>query len=108
MATIQAQNELPFQEFKNVATPGEYDSFTVLNVLSQNSKSRRYIFDALNCGAKPTNFYGPRDLAIGAVLNVLGRCVKLVDCDGYTKEYYRSNYGLGGYTAQLTVPDLYS
>lgn len=78
-----------------MAAPGEYDSYTVLNVLGQSAKNRRFILDALNCGAKPTNFLTQRDLAIGAVISVLGRCVVLCDCDEFTKEYYRATFGLG-------------
>ncbi|KAL4715967.1 hypothetical protein ACJJTC_013267 [Scirpophaga incertulas] len=47
-------------------------------------------------GVKPAS-YGPADLSIGAVLNVFGRKVVLVDCDSYTKEYYRVTYGFDNF-----------
>lgn len=33
-------------------------------------------------------------MAIGACLNVYGRKVVLTDCDAFTKEYYRTKYGM--------------
>lgn len=93
------------KEFKSVPTPGEHDAFTVLNVLGQGSRNKRYIFDALNCGARPASFYSQRDLAIGAVINVMGRCVVLCDCDEYTKEHYRANFGLEDFTPKPYPPE---
>ena len=75
--------------------PGQYDTHTVLNVLSEDSMGTRIMFDPLNCGGKPPRFYSPTDLAIGAAVNVMGRKVVLCDCDKYTQEYYRTNYGIG-------------
>ena len=40
-------------------------------------------------------FYKDSDLTLGAVLNVWGRKMLIVDCDNFTKEYYRTKYGIG-------------
>ncbi|XP_045498047.1 EF-hand domain-containing family member C2-like [Colias croceus] len=47
--------------------------------------------------------YTPADLSIGAVINVFGRKVVLIDCDPFTKEYYRVTYGFDSFTP-LPVP----
>lgn len=66
----------------------------MLNVIGSQNNTR-FIDDALNCGATSTEYYSDRDLVIGGALNVFGRKVTLVDCDAFTKEYYRKKYGLG-------------
>lgn len=66
-----------------------------MNVLGAGLQSGRYVADPLNCGMQHTEYYKPKDLAIGASINVYGRKVVLTDCDPYTKEYYRAKYGLG-------------
>mmetsp|Transcript_107887 Transcript_107887/g.186034 ORF Transcript_107887/g.186034 Transcript_107887/m.186034 type:complete len:803 (-) Transcript_107887:1588-3996(-) len=38
-----------------------------------------------------TNFYGIEDLYIGAIVNVYGRLLRLVDCDPFTRRYYKDN-----------------
>ncbi|WAR28655.1 EFHC2-like protein [Mya arenaria] len=45
-------------------------------------------------GASPTEFYNDSDLTLGAVVNVWGRKYLLVDCDDFTKEYYKTKYGM--------------
>jgi len=40
-------------------------------------------------------FYRDSDLKIGAVINVWGRQIMLCDCDEFTKDYYRTKYGIG-------------
>lgn len=39
-------------------------------------------------------FLQDKDLRIGAIINFLGRRVTLTDCDEFTKQYYRENYGI--------------
>ena len=46
-------------------------------------------------GATSEEFYTDCDLTLGTVINVWGRNVVLCDCDHFTKEYYRSKYGIG-------------
>jgi len=55
------------------------------------------IFLYVQTGASPTEFYKDSDLTLGAVLNVWGRKYLLVDCDDFTKEYYKTKYGIGKY-----------
>lgn len=43
-------------------------------------------------------FYTDQDLAIGQYVNVYGRKVLLVDCDEFTKNYYRTKYGIQDFT----------
>lgn len=40
-------------------------------------------------------FYRDSDLKIGEVINVWGRKILLCDCDEFTKDYYRTKYGIG-------------
>lgn len=49
----------------------------------------------LQTGAVDEELYKDCDLIIGGVINVWGRRVLLYDCDNFTKEYYRSKYGVG-------------
>jgi hypothetical protein len=43
-------------------------------------------------------YISPEDLGIGAVVNILGRDLKLYDCDEFTKEFYRRNFGVEDFT----------
>ncbi len=42
-----------------------------------------------------SDYYHDSELVLGAVLNVWGRKLLICDCDQFTKEYYRSKYGIG-------------
>ena len=44
-----------------------------------------------------TDYYRDSDLTVGGVVNLWGRSLLLCDCDKFTKEYYRSKYGVGKY-----------
>lgn len=70
-----------------VFPPGVITSRTVLNVTLEN-----HILDSLKTGAVKQDFYTDADLQIDNVINVWGRAVKLVDCDEFTKDYYRTKY----------------
>uniref|UniRef100_A0A673CBG2 EF-hand domain (C-terminal) containing 2 n=1 Tax=Sphaeramia orbicularis TaxID=375764 RepID=A0A673CBG2_9TELE len=50
---------------------------------------------SINFPSVREDFYQDRDLTIGGELNVWGRKVIICDCDEFTKEYYRSKYGIG-------------
>ncbi|XP_053314609.1 EF-hand domain-containing protein 1 [Spea bombifrons] len=46
-----------------------------------------------------TEWYSPRDFAVGAHVSILGRTFFLYDCDGYTKEFYRQKLGVSDFKA---------
>lgn len=78
--------------------PGKVTDRTVLNVFGPTGHGGRYILDSLKTGASPTDFYKDSDLTLGAVVNVWGRKYLLVDADDFTKEYYRTKYGVEDFT----------
>lgn len=41
---------------------------------------------------------GPEDLAIGATVTIYGRPVFLYNCDAFTQEFYRRNFGVVDFT----------
>lgn len=49
-------------------------------------------------GERPEDYYTDQDLVIGGHVNVYGRPFIILDCDEFTKEYYRSKYGLSDFT----------
>ncbi|XP_066266669.1 EF-hand domain-containing family member C2-like [Branchiostoma lanceolatum] len=83
---------------KNAPTPlnqpGEKTDRTVLNVFGPTGHGGRYILDSLKTGAVHLDFYHDGDLTIGSVVNVWGRKIVICDCDEFTREYYRSKYGI--------------
>lgn len=52
----------------------------------------------IQTGAVHTEFYKDSDLTVGAVVNVWGRKFLVCDCDDFTKEYFRTKYGMGELT----------
>ncbi|XP_076857478.1 EF-hand domain-containing family member C2 [Brachyhypopomus gauderio] len=78
--------------------PGEITNHTVLNVFGPTGQGGRYILDSLKTGAVQEDVYKDCDLTIGGVINVWGRKVMICDCDNFTKEYYRSKYGIEDFT----------
>ncbi|MEE6469577.1 hypothetical protein FKM82_008680 [Ascaphus truei] len=75
--------------------PGEITARTVLNVFGPMGHGGRYILDNLKTGAVHQEFYKDCDLTIGAIINVWGRKIILCDCDEFTKNYFRTKYGIG-------------
>ena len=75
--------------------PGEKTDRTVLNVFGPMGHGGRYILDSLKTGAVYEDFYTSADLVLGAVVNVWGRKLVICDCDDFTKEYYRTKFGIG-------------
>ena len=45
-------------------------------------------------GAVHTDYYNDSDLTLGSVINVWGRKFLICDCDDFTKEFYKSKYGV--------------
>jgi len=74
--------------------PGEATDRTVLNVFGPMGAGGRYILDSLKTGAVHCEYYTDSDLTLGTVLNVWGRKFTICECDDFTKEYYRTKYGI--------------
>lgn len=87
------RQQLP-KEPTSLRQPGEITGRTVLNVFGPMGHGGRWILDSLKTGAVHTDYYHDSDLTIGTVLNVWGRKFRICDCDEFTKEYYKSKYGL--------------
>lgn len=82
------------KEPTSLRQPGEITGRTVLNVFGPMGHGGRWILDSLKTGAVYTDYYQDNDLTIGSVINVWGRKFRICDCDEFTKEYYKSKYGL--------------
>ncbi|KAF7250939.1 EF-hand domain-containing family member C2 [Varanus komodoensis] len=79
--------------------PGTITDRTVLNVFGGLVGNKgRYILDNRKTGAVHQEFYKDCDLRIGSAINVWGRKVVLCDCDEFTKEYYKTKYGVKDFT----------
>ncbi|XP_066562925.1 EF-hand domain-containing family member C2 isoform X2 [Amia ocellicauda] len=92
------RSKLPKHAPSTKRQPGETTDRTVLNVFGPMGQGGRYILDSRKTGAVYEEFYKDCDLTIGAVINVWGRKVVICDCDGFTKEYYRTKYGIEDFT----------
>ncbi|XP_053313439.1 EF-hand domain-containing family member C2 [Spea bombifrons] len=92
------RGKLPKHGHTKVYKPGEITARTVLNVFGPMGHGGRYILDNLKTGAVHQDFYKDCDLVIGAAINVWGRTIILCDCDEFTKNYYRTKYGIETFT----------
>nr|KAG5693048.1 hypothetical protein BaRGS_028808 [Batillaria attramentaria] len=79
---------------EGLTQPGVATDRTVLNVFGPMGHGGRYILDSLKTGAVHQDYYKDSDLTLGAVVNVWGRKFIVCDCDEFTKEYYRTKYGI--------------
>ncbi|XP_054672405.1 EF-hand domain-containing family member C2 isoform X1 [Grus americana] len=96
------RDKLPKYAPTGLYQPGTITSRTVLNVFGKLVGNRgHYILDNRKTGAVHQEFYRDSDLKIGAVINVWGRKITLCDCDEFTKEYYRTKYGIKDFTPVL-------
>nr|XP_020442634.1 EF-hand domain-containing family member C2 [Monopterus albus] len=79
------------------------DTIEIQEIISPNS-GRDHVSKFLHrsklpkTGAVHEDFYKDCDLTIGGEVNVWGRTVILTDCDDFTKDYYRSKYGIEDFT----------
>ncbi|XP_054244088.1 EF-hand domain-containing family member C2 [Indicator indicator] len=93
------RDKLPKYAPTGLYQPGTITRRTVLNVLGNLTGGRgRYMLDNRKTGAVHQEFYRDSDLKIGAVINVWGRKIRLCDCDEFTKDYYRTKYGIEDFT----------
>ncbi|XP_074156905.1 EF-hand domain-containing family member C2 isoform X2 [Sminthopsis crassicaudata] len=82
-----------------VYNPGQITDRTILNVFGGLVGNRaRYLLDNCKTGALDQEFYKDKDLKIGAIINIWGRKVLLCDCDEFTKQYYKTKYGIMDFT----------
>jgi len=82
------------KEVESLKQPGVATDRTVLNVFGPTGHGGRYILDSLKTGAVSQEFIKDSDLTIGGVINVWGRPMVIVDCDDFTRNYYRTKYGI--------------
>ncbi|XP_053295200.1 EF-hand domain-containing family member C2 [Pleuronectes platessa] len=74
--------------------PGHVTDRTMLNVIDSKIRGQRFMLDSTRAGAYREEFYKDIDLTVGGEVNVFGRSFLLIDCDDFTKCYYRSKYGI--------------
>ncbi|XP_039295468.1 EF-hand domain-containing family member C2 isoform X2 [Nilaparvata lugens] len=104
---LMHRDKLP-KEYRGMPiTPGDDRpvSGTLLNVVNT-----QYTHDRLLAGADkpqtaaaktqtaPGDYYKDCDLRLGAVVNVYGRKVVLIDCDNFTKQFYKAKYSIDDFT----------
>ncbi|XP_020851710.1 EF-hand domain-containing family member C2 [Phascolarctos cinereus] len=79
--------------------PGQITDRTILNVFGELVGNRgRCLLDNCKIGALKQEFYKAEDLKIGTIINIWGRKVLLCDCDEFTKQYYKTKYGVVDFT----------
>jgi len=84
--------------------PGEVTDRTVLNVFGPMGHGGRYILDSLKTGAVINSYYTDADLQIGSQINVYGRTIVLTDADEFTKDFYKSKYGITEFDVKKPNP----
>ncbi|KAL2714276.1 EF-hand domain-containing family member C2 [Vespula squamosa] len=77
---------------------GEGDPYTILNVMGEDINQSYMMIDALNIGKSKKVYYKDNELSIGAKMDIFGRTITITDMDAFTKEYYRTKYGLNDFT----------
>ncbi|GAB1605511.1 EF-hand domain-containing family member C2-like [Argonauta hians] len=90
---LLGKTKLPKGE-KYVHFPGKICDRTLLNVFGNTPKDLRFLYDGLQTGEVKLPFYGPGDFRIGDTISVYGRPIKICDCDEFTKNFYRTKYGI--------------
>ncbi|XP_023249211.1 EF-hand domain-containing family member C2 [Seriola lalandi dorsalis] len=92
------RSKLPKHPAAQVKQPGQTAERTVLNVFSSPNQGKCFILDSIKTGAVQEEFYKDCDLTVGGEMNVFGRRVIIADCDDFTRDYYRSKYGIEDFT----------
>lgn len=78
--------------------PGEITARTVLNTFGPMGHGSHYIIDNLKTGEVHHEIYKDCDLTIGSAVNLWGRKILLCDCDPFTRDFYKTKYGLEDFT----------
>ncbi|XP_062258095.1 EF-hand domain-containing family member C2 [Platichthys flesus] len=86
--------KLPKHGPAQMKLPGHITDRTMLNVIDSKVRGQRFMLDSTKAGAYREEFYKDIDLNVGGEVNVFGRRFLLIDCDDFTKCYYRSKYGI--------------
>lgn len=86
----KVSNDLPL--------PGQLADRTVLNVFGSMHTGGRYILDSLKTGEINIQYYTSQDLHLGDTINVYGRPFLICDCDNFTREYYKTKFGISTFT----------
>ncbi|XP_022623034.1 EF-hand domain-containing family member C2 [Seriola dumerili] len=92
------RSKLPKHPADQIKQPGQTAERTVLNVFASPNQGKCYILDSIKTGAVQEEFYKDCDLTVGGEMNVFGRRVIIADCDNFTRDYYRSKYGIEDFT----------
>ncbi|KAF6719515.1 EF-hand domain-containing family member C2 [Oryzias melastigma] len=104
-AKFLQRRKLPKNPPAQVEQLGGDTESILLNVLTSDGLGNRFMADRLQTGAVKQDFYKDCDLRIGGEVNVWGRRVIIADCDEFTKQYYRSRYGMEDFTpVQYKMP----
>jgi len=97
--------KLPKMAPLDLRQPGEVTDRTVLNVFGPMGHGGRYILDSLKTGAVIDEYYTDADLQIGTQLNVFGRLIEITDADDFTKDFYKSKYGVQHFNVKAKRPN---
>lgn len=96
--------KLPKMAPLSIRQPGETTDRTVLNVFGPMGHGGRYILDSLKTGAVTTEYYTDADIMIGGHMNIWGRDITITDADEFTKEFYKSKYGVKSFAVKQRIP----
>lgn len=99
------RQKLPKKAPLALRQPGEITDRTVLNVFGPMGHGGRYILDSLKTGAVHTMYYTDADLQIGSYINVYGRTILITDADDFTKDFYKTKYGIEKFNVVSKEPE---
>jgi hypothetical protein len=98
------RQKLPKKAPLALRQPGEITDRTVLNVFGPMGHGGRYILDSLKTGAVHTMYYTDADLQMGSHINVYGRTILVTDADDFTKDFYKTKYGVDKFNVVTKGP----
>lgn len=89
------RQKLPKEAKSLVKLPGAETERTVLNVHGiPIGGQNRHLLDSLRTGAPNDEYYSDADFQVGATFEVLGRHFLVCDCDEFTKQHYKTKFGV--------------